>query len=90
MRYPGKLHQDFRISVGGSNFLDLDSSTPKKFSRHVILHLPGGQVRGIFRDVAALTAVKGFATFWGGKCGVRAKLPDGTQFMFLLVEPCNH
>lgn len=41
----GKLQQDFGISVGGSNFLDLDSSTPKKFSRHLIVHLPGDQVR---------------------------------------------
>ena len=40
----GKLHQDFGITVGGVNFLDLDSSTPKKFSRHLILHLPGDQV----------------------------------------------
>lgn len=59
----GKLHQDFSISVGGSNFLDLDSSTPKKFSRHLILHLPGDQVcrRGRRRlvlplSVAAATA----------------------------------
>lgn len=40
----GKLHQDFGVSVAGSNFLDLDSSTPKKFSRHLILHLPEDQV----------------------------------------------
>lgn len=40
----GKLHEHFGISVGGSNFLDLDSSTPKKFSRHLIVHLPGDQV----------------------------------------------
>ncbi|CAN0373781.1 unnamed protein product, partial [Hapterophycus canaliculatus] len=39
-----KLHQDFGLIVGTSNFLDLDSSTPKKFSRHLILHLPGDQV----------------------------------------------
>eukprot|EP00903_Cladosiphon_okamuranus_P013714 g12770.t1 len=43
----GKLHQVFGISVGGANFLDLDSSTPKKFSRHLILHLPGDQ---LFQD----------------------------------------
>eukprot|EP00752_Nemacystus_decipiens_P006895 g6193.t1 len=43
----GKLHQDFGITVGGANFLDLDSSTPKKFSRHLILHLPGDQ---LFQD----------------------------------------
>ncbi|CAN0260853.1 unnamed protein product, partial [Ectocarpus sp. 12 AP-2014] len=37
----GKLHQEFGVSVGASNVLDLDSSTPKKFSRHLIFHLPG-------------------------------------------------
>ncbi|CAM9198216.1 unnamed protein product, partial [Ectocarpus sp. 13 AM-2016] len=40
----GKLHQEFGISVGASNVLDLDSSTPKKFSRHLIFHLPGDQL----------------------------------------------
>lgn len=40
----GKLQQDFGISVGKSDFLDLDSSTAKKFSRHLIVHLPGDQV----------------------------------------------
>ncbi|CBN75167.1 similar to coiled-coil domain containing 111 [Ectocarpus siliculosus] len=40
----GKLHQEFGVSVGTSNVLDLDSSTPKKFSRHLIFHLPGDQL----------------------------------------------
>ncbi|CAM9146110.1 unnamed protein product [Ectocarpus fasciculatus] len=40
----GKLHQEFGVSVGASNVLDLDSSTPKKFSRHLIFHLPGDQL----------------------------------------------
>ncbi|CAM9662272.1 unnamed protein product, partial [Choristocarpus tenellus] len=39
----GKLYQDYSIEVEDSDFLDLDSSTPKKFSRHLILHLPRGQ-----------------------------------------------
>ncbi|CAM9241375.1 unnamed protein product [Sphacelaria rigidula] len=40
----GKLQQDFGISVGKTDFLDLDSSTAKKFSRHLIVHLPGDQL----------------------------------------------
>ena len=32
------------IVVGESDFLQLDSSTPHKFSRHVILHLPNGHL----------------------------------------------
>ena len=38
--------------------VDLDSSTPKKFSRHWILHLPGGE---LFSDaLEAGIFVKGF------------------------------
>ncbi|CAM9110286.1 unnamed protein product, partial [Discosporangium mesarthrocarpum] len=40
----GKLYLDFGVVVEESDFLDLDSSTPKKFSRHVVLHMPGGQL----------------------------------------------
>ena len=37
-----QLAVEFDIYVDRSNFLDLDSSTDVKFSRHLILHCPGG------------------------------------------------
>ena len=34
----------YNISIQRSSVVDLDSSTPKKFSRHWILHLPNGEL----------------------------------------------
>lgn len=34
----------YGISIDRTNIVDLDSSTAKKFSRHLIVHLPGGEL----------------------------------------------
>jgi len=34
----------FNLSIGRSNIVDLDSSTEKKFSRHLIVHMPNGEL----------------------------------------------
>eukprot|EP00979_Chaetoceros_neogracilis_P015228 scaffold5530_cov283-Chaetoceros_neogracile.AAC.20 len=34
----------FDLSIGRSNIVDLDSSTAKKFSRHLIVHMPDGEL----------------------------------------------
>ncbi|CAB1120076.1 unnamed protein product [Ectocarpus sp. CCAP 1310/34] len=64
----GKLHREFGVSVGASNVLDLDSSTPKKFSRHLIFHLPGDQ------DVRAKESIKSRKNDESIRCGI-----DGTM-----------
>ena len=39
-----QFHQIYDISIERSHLVDLDSSTPKKFSRHWIVHLPNGEL----------------------------------------------
>lgn len=34
----------FNLLIGRSNIVDLDSSTEKKFSRHLIVHMPNGEL----------------------------------------------
>ncbi|CAM9377755.1 unnamed protein product, partial [Heterosigma akashiwo] len=41
------LHQTYDLVVGRSDFLELDSSSDEKFSRHLICHLPSNQ---LFKD----------------------------------------
>jgi hypothetical protein len=36
------MERDFGLSISRKNILELESSTPEKFSRHLIVHLPGG------------------------------------------------
>ena len=36
-----QLHSQLGVDCSRSNLLDLDSSTPQKFSRHLVFHLPG-------------------------------------------------
>ena len=39
-----EILQAYGIRIGRSNVVDLDSSTATKFSRHLIVHLPNGQL----------------------------------------------
>mmetsp|Transcript_3699 Transcript_3699/g.4361 ORF Transcript_3699/g.4361 Transcript_3699/m.4361 type:complete len:635 (-) Transcript_3699:99-2003(-) len=39
-----ELQSLFNITINRKNIVDLDSSTDKKFSRHLIIHLPKGQL----------------------------------------------
>ena len=39
-----ELQTSLGVLIGREAFLDLDSSTDKKFSRHVIVHMPGDQL----------------------------------------------
>lgn len=39
-----EISNNFGISVDGANILDMDSSTEIKFSRHIIVHMPQGQL----------------------------------------------
>ncbi|KAL9179272.1 hypothetical protein ACHAXT_008562 [Thalassiosira profunda] len=48
----------YDLSIDRSGMVDLDSSTPKKFSRHWILHLPNGELFSDAREAGIF--VKGF------------------------------
>lgn len=48
------VQTELGILIGRDAFLDLDSSTPKKFSRHVIVHMPGDQLFRSNLDVGRL------------------------------------
>lgn len=41
----------YKINISRKNIIDLDSSTSKKFSRHLVIHLPNGE---LFADTAAV------------------------------------
>ncbi|KAL7526860.1 hypothetical protein ACHAXR_001683, partial [Thalassiosira sp. AJA248-18] len=50
----------YKISIERSGMVDLDSSTPKKFSRHWILHLPNGELFSDAREAGIF--VKGLVS----------------------------
>ena len=56
-----ELNQEFQtmynISIQRSCMVDLDSSTPKKFSRHWILHLPNGELFSDAREAGVFVKV---------------------------------
>ena len=47
----------YTISISRNCMVDLDSSTPKKFSRHWILHLPNGELFSDAREVGIFVKV---------------------------------
>jgi len=47
----------YNISIERSCMVDLDSSTPKKFSRHWIFHLPGGKLFSDNREIGVFVKV---------------------------------
>ena len=49
------LQECFGVHISRNDFVELDSTTPRKFSRHLVLHMPGGR---LFRDTRHVGQVR--------------------------------
>ena len=79
------------LSIERKNIVDLDSSTTKKFSRHLIVHLPNGS---LFSDTSHVGSfVKAFVSRLADEKAIgelQKKRPILSQYLFVNAKPAKN
>lgn len=83
-----EIENTFCIIINKNDIVDLDSTTPRKFSRHLIVHMPGGE---LFQDaIACGVFVKTFVSRLADELAtgqLQSRRPTLSKYLFVNSKP---